>query len=229
MKKRNNYWLSLFALAGFVILLAISCKKDSTNNTVTDIDGNIYHPVAIGSQTWMVENLKVTRYNDGTAIPSLSENLAWSYSVTPGYCWYNNDVVNKDTYGAMYNWYTVNTGKLCPAGWHVPSDNEWTILTNYLGGLSLAAGKLKETGILHWNNPNTDATNVSKFTALPGGYRRYSDGIFFSIRDNGTYWSSTPINSYAAWSRALTNYNTTDVQVISDDKSYGISVRCIKD
>ena len=129
----------------------------------------------------------------------------------------------------MYNWYAVNTDKLCPIGWHVASDEEWTILTDYLGGLSIAGGKLKETGILHWNAPNSDATNESQFTALPGGYRSFTDGAFFSIRDNGTWWSSTSNTSSAAWSRAITLYNTSDVQVISNNKNYGVSVRCLKD
>jgi uncharacterized protein (TIGR02145 family) len=200
-----------------------------TQGTVYDIDSNLYHAITIGAQIWMAENLKVTSYNDGTDIPLVSEYWAWAYSTTPGYCWYNNEIVNNNPYGAMYNWYAVSTGKLCPEGWHVPSDNEWTVLTNYLGGLSVAAGKLKETGVSHWNSPNSDATNESKFTAVPGGYRRFSDGSFFSIRDNASYWSSTSDTSPDAWSRAITLYGTTDVRIISNDKSYGISIRCIKD
>ena len=108
---------------------------------VVDIDGNVYHTVTIGTQVWMVENLKTTRYNDGTAIPLVTDGTAWAALTTPGYCWYNNDSATyKNTYGALYNWYAVNTGKLAPTGWHVPTDSEWTVLTTYLGGESLQAG-----------------------------------------------------------------------------------------
>jgi len=200
-----------------------------TKSTVTDIDGNVYNVISIGSQIWMAENLKVSRYNDGSAIELVTENYYWPSNSSPFYCWFNNDPANKNPYGAMYNWYAVNTGKLCPEGWHVPTDSEWTTLTDYLGGLSSAAVKLKETGNSHWNSPNDDATNESKFSAVPGGYRRYSDGAYFSLRDNGTYWSSTAHNGTEAWSRAITIYGNTAVQVISNTMSYGISVRCIKD
>ena len=108
---------------------------------VVDIDGNVYHTVTIGTQVWMVENLKTTKYNDGTAIPLVTDNTAWGALTTPGYCWYNNDSATyKNTYGALYNWYAVNTGKLAPTGWHVPTDSEWTVLTTYLGGQSVAGG-----------------------------------------------------------------------------------------
>jgi uncharacterized protein (TIGR02145 family) len=209
----------------------LNLNLEGWSNVVTDIDGNIYHIVTIGTQTWMVENLKVTKYNDGESIPNITNYNDWGNLNTPGYCWYNNDVENKDPYGAMYNWYVVNSKKLSPKGWHVPSNAEWTILTDYLGGLSLAAGKLKEDGNSHWMALN-DATNESKFTALPGGYRRYYDGVFFSKGSNCTFWSSTSNNNIEAWSRGMTLYDTTDihdVQVLLNNKNYGISVRCLKD
>lgn len=193
--------------------------------TVTDIDGNVYTTVTIGNQVWMVENLKVTKYNDGNAIPNINYGYDWGYMNTPAYCWYNNDIVNKNIYGALYNWHAINTNKLCPQGWHVPSNSEWTELTTYLGGLTSATTKLKEAGNLNWIS-NT-ATNESKFTAVPGGYRRYSDGTFFNLGSNCSFWSSSSNNTQDAWSRAITLSNT-DVQVISNHKSYGISVRCIK-
>ena len=118
---------------------------------VTDDDGNVYHSVTIGTQVWMVENLKTTKYNDGTSIPLVTDATDWHNLLTPGYCWNNNDEATyKATYGALYNWYTVNTGNLCPTGWHVPGDAEWTTLTTYLGGEDVAGGKLKEVGITHW-------------------------------------------------------------------------------
>jgi len=198
-----------------------------TGGTVTDIDGNVYNTVTIGTQVWMVENLKVTHYNNGTAIPLVTDGTAWTSLTTPGYCWYNNNYVTYGSvYGALYNWYTVNTGNLCPAGWHVPTDAQWTILTDYLGGLSVAGGKLKETGTTHWAIPNTGATNESGFTALPGGWRGY-DGSFHDITYTGYWWSATQ-NGTSAWERELYQGNTT-VCRISNSKFAGCSVRCIKD
>ena len=135
----------------------------------TDFDGNNYPVGQIGTQIWMVENLKTTRYNDGTDILSITDNTTWENLITPGYCFYNNGVVNKNTYGALYNWYAVNTGKLAPKGWHVPTNDEYTTLITFLGGESVASSKLKESGTSHWQSPNTEATNQSGFTALPGG------------------------------------------------------------
>ncbi|MBA7527477.1 hypothetical protein ES705_19653 [subsurface metagenome] len=176
----------------------------------------------------MAENLKTTKYNDGTAIPLVTNSTEWDNLTTPGYCWYNNDEASyKNTYGALYNWYTVNTGKLCPTGWHVPTDSEWTILTDYLGGYSVAGGKLKETGTTHWNSPNTGATNESGFTALPGGYRTNS-GAFNNVGSNGNWWSSTESSSTYAWHRSM-NYSSSNVYRDYSGKSYGFSVRCVRD
>ena len=182
---KTRIWITPLFIMGFVLICTNSCtvskpvQKTSVittktvvtpSNTVTDIDGNVYHTVKIGTQVWMVENLKTTKYNDGTPIPLVTANSSWAILTTPGYCFYNNDAnVNKATYGAMYNWYIVNTGKLCPAGWHVPIDAEWTTLTNYLGSENAAGGKLKEFGISHWVTPNDGTTNSSGFTALPAG------------------------------------------------------------
>lgn len=196
--------------------------------TVTDIDGNVYNTVTIGTQIWMVENLKVTKYNNGTAIPLITDGAAWTSLTTPGYCWYNNDYTTYGSvYGALYNWHTVNTGNLCPIGWHVPTDAEWTTLTDYLGGLSIAGGKLKETGTSHWAIPNTGATNESGFTALPGGWRGY-DGSFHDITYTGYWWSSTQ-NGSSAWERELYQGNATVSRNGSNSKFVGFSVRCKKD
>ena len=176
----------------------------------------------------MKENLKVTHYNDGTAIPLVTDGTAWDNLITPAYCNYNNtsniDTIN--TYGRFYNWYTVNTNKLCPKGWHVPSDAEWTTLINYLGGDTVAGGKMKESGLTHWINPNVGANNSSSFTALPGGFRE-NCGTFNSIGINGSWWSTTE-HWGGAWYRSL---NNTDISVVSDymDKANGYSIRCIKD
>ncbi|MCK9639352.1 MAG: hypothetical protein M0R39_05525 [Prolixibacteraceae bacterium] len=196
------------------------------NGTVSDVDGNTYSTVTIGTQVWMASNLKTTKYNDGTAIPLVTDNSAWANLSAPGYCWYNNDAAtNKSTYGALYNWYTVNTDKLCPTGWHVPTDAEWTVLTTYLGGESVAGGKLKETGISHWNAPNTGATNESGFTAVPGSYRYFGTFINFGIF--GYWWSSTEVSSTEAMYR-LMRYDDTHAYSIYNYKQDGISVRCIK-
>jgi uncharacterized protein (TIGR02145 family) len=149
--------------------------------TLTDVDNNTYKVVKIGTQVWMAENLKTTRYNDGSAIPLVTDNTEWNNLTTPGYSWYNNDSATyAQTYGALYNWYTVETGNLCPTGWHVPSDAEWTTLTDYLGGEAIAGGKLKETGTAHWDSPNTGATDETGFTAFPGG-NRTKNGPFSNL------------------------------------------------
>ena len=157
----------LFPIA--VVLIGFAgCRSSS----IKDIEGNVYKTIAIGKQVWMTENLKTTKFNDGTSIPMVTENEAWIKLTTPAYSWYNNDsTANKNTYGALYNWYTVKTNKLCPAGWHVPTDAEWVALITYLEGFTVAGGKMKEKGIEHWKSPNEGATNETGFTALPGGYR----------------------------------------------------------
>jgi uncharacterized protein (TIGR02145 family) len=176
----------------------------------------------------MAENLKTTKYNDGTAIPNVTDGTAWHALSTPAYCWYNNDAAtNKATYGALYNWYTVNTGKLCPTGWHVPTDAEWTTLTDYLGGINVAGGKLKEIGTTHWSSPNTGATNETGFTALPGG-SRVGYGYFGGIGSFGDWWSSSESSTYDAWYRNVDN-GSSDVDRGDGNKFNGCSVRCVRD
>jgi uncharacterized protein (TIGR02145 family) len=196
---------------------------------VTDIDGNTYRTVRIGGQVWMAENLRTTKYNDGTAIPLVTDNNTWYGLSTPAYCWYDNDrSKNAPTYGALYNWYTVNTGKLCPTGWHAPTDSEWTALTTFMGGTSVAGGKLKETGITHWRSPNTGATNSSGFTGLPGGSHGYSSGPFYFLGDDGFWWTSTADSDYDAWSLNL-SYDNSTIDRIRYHKRHGFSVRCLRD
>ncbi|MCX6328364.1 MAG: fibrobacter succinogenes major paralogous domain-containing protein, partial [Bacteroidia bacterium] len=198
-----------------------------TTYAVFDRDGNFYHGVLIVTQLWMKENLKTTKYNDATAIPIITDNTTWSNLTTPGYCWYNNDVGFKDTYGALYNWYAVSTGKLCPAGWHVPTDVEWTTLTTYLGGQSVAGGKLKEAGTAHWTSPNTGATNEAGFTALAGGDRSFN-GTFGFLGNYGIWWSATEYIAIGAWGRCLENSSGSMLNP-NYDKKYGFSIRCLKD
>ncbi|NOT35958.1 MAG: hypothetical protein HOP11_01110 [Saprospiraceae bacterium] len=195
---------------------------------VKDADNNLYNVVKIGSQYWLKENLKTTKYNDGKAIPLVTGDIEWSKLTSPGYCWYNNNQVNYgNTYGALYNWYTVNTSHLCPTGWHVPTDQEWTDLTNYLGGENVAGGKLKEAGTIHWSNPNTGATNETGFTSLPGGYR-FSNGEYIYNTVGGYWWSATEFPPGDAWYRGMFWDSSLLFRSINF-KQLGYSVRCIKD
>jgi uncharacterized protein (TIGR02145 family) len=202
------------------------------SDAIIDIDDNYYNIVTIGSQVWMAENLKTTHYNDGTPVPLITDNATWANSTAPGYCWYNNDQATyKAVYGALYNWYIVdalsNGGKnVCPAGWSVPTDSEWSALTTYLGGEGVAGGKLKETGISHWTNPNTDATNETGFTALPGGARKL-DGPYDFIGGDGHWWCTSLFSADNAWLRYI-NTNGGIVARINADKNYGLSIRCLK-
>jgi uncharacterized protein (TIGR02145 family) len=231
MKKNNRIWFYLLnTMVLLFMFLSISFESVSQESfaAIKDIDGNIYKTVRIGSQTWMAENLKTTKYNDGTAIPLVTDDNAWESLTTPAYCWHKNDATaNKNTYGALYNWDAVNTNKLCPSGWHVPTDAEWASLTTYLKGDSVAGGNLKETGITHWKNPNTGATNESGFTALPAGYRDY-DGTFGGVGDGGFWWSSTDYTASNGSSRDMT-YDGSSVHRSYGDKQDGFSIRCLKD
>ncbi|MCT4588299.1 MAG: fibrobacter succinogenes major paralogous domain-containing protein [Carboxylicivirga sp.] len=195
---------------------------------VKDIDGNTYKVVRIGNQEWMAENLKTTTYNDGTPIPNVTDNAEWSTLTTDAYCWYNNDEASyKDIYGALYNWYVVETDKLCPTGWHVPSDAEWNTLATFLGGASVAGGKLKEAGTAHWGSPNTGATNETGFTALPAGDRR-SSGVFLDFGYRSCWYTSTQaLKSTAYFNEVL--YNDPSIDRWTAPKEIGLSVRCVKD
>lgn len=202
----------------------VICGNTQESDFVKDIDGNSYDIIRIGNQWWMAENLKTTTYNDGTTIPNVSNDSEWKFLNTPAYCWYDNNISNKETYGALYNWYTVNTNKLCPEGWHIPTNEEWLILINYLGGSDLAGGKLKETGTTHWKSPNTGATNSSGFTALPGGYR---DDFFKSLGEGARFWSATESSANTATIKSL-GYGHEVIASGQFYKNNGFSIRCIK-
>jgi len=196
--------------------------------TVTDVDGNVYKTVKIGGQWWMAQNLKVKHYRNGDEIPNITDNTGWTNLTTGAYCNYNNDVNNATTYGSLYNWYAVNDSRsIAPAGWHVPSDAEWQKLVDYLGGASVAGGKMKETGTTHWKSPNTGATNESGFAALPGGYRYYN-GTFATQGYYAYFWSSTESSSYTAWYRVL-YYDTSRVSRAHYSRQAGFSVRLVRD
>lgn len=196
--------------------------------TLTDVEGNVYDIVIIGTQVWMAENLKTTHYNDGTPIPLVTEDTAWAKTRTPAYCWVNNDsAAYAQTYGALYNWYTVKTGNLCPTGWHVPSYTDWTILANFLGGESVAGGKLKEADTINWASPNVSATNETDFTALPGGFR-FTSGDFYYFGKFGYWWATKEAATYSAYCRKI-YHNYSNLYDNFSIKWEGLSVRCLKD
>ena len=157
----------------------------------------------------MAENLKTTKFNDGTSIPFVTGNQEWIQLKASGYCWPNGDQQNKTLYGALYNWHAENTGKLAPAGWHVPANTEWTELTTFLGDLDVAGGKMKETGVLHWKAANTGATNTSGFSGLPAGYRDFN-GLYKDFASKAGFWSATEANTGDAWLREL-QYNNDNI------------------
>ena len=162
---------------------------------IIDIEGNVYKTIQIGTQTWMAENLKTTRYRNGDSIHNETVNSTWVALSTGSYCWYYNDSSSyKATYGALYNWFAVNDSRnLAPKGWHIPTDDEWSTLTTYLGGVNVAGYKIKETGNMHWVSLDASVTNISGFTALPSGYRRggVNYGTFGTIRSQEFMWTST--------------------------------------
>ena len=197
--------------------------------TLTDADNNTYSTTTIGSQVWMTGNLKTARYNDGTAIPLVEDNMAWSQLSTPGYCWYeNNPSANKDLYGALYNWHTVNSEKLCPAGWHVPDDQEWTTLFQYLG--QQAGSKLTEGGYdlpdpILYSDPLSlvEASNDSGFSAKWNG-KRTGESYFYTGRCN--LWSRKENTSRDSFFVEIADGHSL---LITEDKKSGLPVRCVKD
>lgn len=209
----------------FVIIFLL--LNFSLRAQVTDIDGNVYQTVTIGTQVWMKENLKTTKYNDGTSIPNVTDNTAWGSLTTGAYCIYNNDPAIANVYGKLYNYFAViDNRNICPTGWHVPSDTEWTILETYLGGTSIAGGRLKETGTTHWLPPNTGATNETGFTALPSGSRYYT-GAFEYLYNVGHWWSSTEFSTSLAYIRGI-YYNAEDLHTRAVQKPNAYTVRCLK-
>jgi uncharacterized protein (TIGR02145 family) len=203
-----------------------------SSGKITDIDGNNYKTVKIGAQTWMAENLKTTRLNDGTSISLVTDQTAWYALTTPGYCFYNNNSSNKEVYGALYNWFATSSGKLCPTGWHVPSNDEWKTLENTIGGVAVAGKKLKESGTSHWPSPN-NGTDEFGFAALPGGYRHGTLG-FSAINEAGVWSTSSLVTTggkTVPWYVVIydhadyTEHGSTSVTWGTKD---GYSIRCVK-
>jgi uncharacterized protein (TIGR02145 family) len=197
---------------------------------LTDCSGNSYNTVYIGSQQWMVENLRTKSYCDGTVIKKVTKEKDWHNLKEGAYCVYNED--DKEDYapdfGLLYNWYAVNDERqLCPKGWHIPTDNEWKILVEYLGGMKIAGGKMKYDKSVHWKKINQGATNESGFKAVPGGYR-YANGDCDLVGTNAYWWSSTPTNEASAWSWGV-SYSNKGVTRYNATKKDGMSVRCLKD
>jgi uncharacterized protein (TIGR02145 family) len=205
-------------------LMLRSCGKYS----VTDVDGNSYSTVQIGTQCWTQSNLRVSKYRNGDNIPNITTpNSSWQNTTSGAWCNYNNDASNGTTYGKLYNWYAVNDSRgLCPTGWHVPTDAEWTTLENHLGGTLVAGGAMKST--TGWNAPNAGATNSSGFTSLPGGYR-LSNGGFYDVGFFGCWWSSSDAGSGSAWDRYLSYGHALVGRSANDDPRSGLSVRCARD
>jgi uncharacterized protein (TIGR02145 family) len=230
----------LFLLNSFLMLYFVSfssCKKDDDPNdisdlpTCTDIDGNVYHLLKIGSQTWMVENLKTTKYRNGDDITNITDFAGWGAATEGAYCQFNNGINDVSDYGKLYNWRAVHdTRGLAPDGYHIPSEFEWRVMFDYLGIMSQVAVKLKEKGFNHWTNENVNATNETGFTALPGG-NRDENGDFSTLREVGWWWTTDDgqiippqpgtVVSMRSWDDGVV-INTRDVRC-------GISVRCIKD
>ncbi|NVO03365.1 MAG: fibrobacter succinogenes major paralogous domain-containing protein [Bacteroidetes bacterium] len=223
MKPNNIFLIFVF------FVLFCDCKIYSQNKkTVTDIDGNQYSTITIGTQVWMVENLKVKHYRNGDTIPHIQNNAQWNKLEMGAFCEYNYQTSNSINYGNLYNWYAVSDQRnICPEGWHIPTDAEWKTLAAFLGGKVDAGGKLKETGIKNWQSPNTGSKNETGFTALPGGYCGGFAG-FSDFGKIGYWWSSTADGNMNAFPYIM-YFNNTDLSSYSSNKTYGFSIRCIKD
>jgi len=211
----------------FILLSNISAFGQENNKTLKDIDGNIYKTVTIGTQEWMAENLKTTRYRNGNLIgTTIPATLFINDESEPKYQWsYEGDESNVAIYGRLYTWYAATDSRnICPNGWHLPTSSEQRTLTNYLFGKEVASGLLREAGTDHWQSPNSGATNCSGFTALPGG-KRINYNRFVNLGSDGYWWSSNGSNE-SAWQMTLTQ-NRIYIEPINNKE--GLSIRCLRD
>ena len=216
----------LLTILGSQIFL--SCEKNNTGLPV-DGDGNVYDTIVVGTQVWLAENLKTTKYYNGISIQKVIDDNEWASKASDAYCWYDNHPDFKTTYGALYNWYTVNKKNLCPLGYHVPTIDDWTILIDYLGGTEVAGGKLKEAGLAYWQSPNQGATDETGFTAKAGG-QRYPAGNFADIGRSSVWWTSSQSNNNDNDALKITIYYTSStINKGNYNNRLGASVRCIKD
>ena len=221
--------------AGSSAVSTTSCGATNVHNSsltygsMTDQDGNVYKTIVIGTQEWMAENLKASHYRNGDLIPVVTTSTTWQNLTTGATCWYNNDSAAYNCpYGKLYNWYAVaDIRQLCPTDWHEPSDAEWITLTDFLGGVAVSGGKMKSTGTQYWLSPNTAADNSSGFSGLPNGFISM-DGTFDFFGDKGYCWSSTQYATNDARFRLL-NSDDGYTDGSYTNKTYGFSVRCIRD
>ena len=213
----------LFVIIVFAILSAFSVSISEAQ--VTDKDGNEYKTVTIGTQEWTAENLNVEHYRNGDVIPQVEDAAKWAKLTSGAWCYYENKTINGPSYGKLYNWYAVNDPRgLAPEGWHVPSDSEWTKLTDYLGGAETAGKKMKSTSGWYADG---NGTNSSGFTSFPGGYRNYY-GDYYNVGEYGYFWSASESLNNNAWSRSL-YFDYSDVDRDVSIKTDGLSIRCVRD
>jgi uncharacterized protein (TIGR02145 family) len=238
MKFLSRHIILKYLLSGCLLFCFYSCdtsepilSPDYTGQIgqLTDIQGNVYKTIGIGSQIWMAENLKTTLLNDTSPIPVVINDSIWAKLQSSACCWYNNDsILYKNIYGTLYNFYAIDSGLLCPTGWHVPYDSDWSTLESFLGGSDIAGGKLKDYYTPYWRDPNPCLENNYGFYALPGGERLNYSGNFFQIGESGFWWTKTGKNDFYAYSRSM-SYSDKLLRTYEISKKRGCSVRCIKD
>jgi uncharacterized protein (TIGR02145 family) len=196
-------------------------------NSLYDVDGHTYKTVVIGNQEWMQENLRTSKYLSGEPIPLVSDNMEWQSLGAGAYCWYDHQHLEENINGKLYNWYAViDSRKLCPTGWRIPSGADWVELINFLGGANVAGGKMKEATLRHWNSPNASATNESGFTGIPGGIRSFN-GSFLYQGNSGSWWSSSSDGTLDVYTQSL-GFNSGISGAFYNDRRSGVSVRCIR-
>jgi len=241
MRTENKFCIFHFAVVGFFLLLTISCSKSSSQPDIlptSDVDGNVYNTVTIGSQVWMVENLNTTRYNNGDPIPTVTDNTQWATLTSGALCTYNNVTPPNSYYGKLYNWFAVNDPRnIAPPGWHVATNEDWIELENFVASNSGASGsvaKILAAGIDWIISTSVNAVgndlninNISGFSGLPGGIRSGIDGSFSNFGLTGAWWSSSENNVNTGWRHALNN-NQSIVDKSNISKTYGFTVRCVK-
>jgi len=235
MKMCSRYWFNQILILGLIIIQLDSCKKEDPI-TVTDVDGNTYKAVTIGKQVWMTENLRTTKFNDMSVITNVTGNNIWANITIPAYSWFDNDTAYRDLYGGLYNYFTVESGKLCPDGWHVPSNDEFKALEKSLGMTQAGADSLEWRGTdqgkkmksrTGWNY-NGNGTNSSGFSGLAGGYRYGVDGSFNDLGAVSYWWTSSKKSSTLGLYRRL-DYNQIKVYAEGVRLQAGKYVRCVRD
>jgi uncharacterized protein (TIGR02145 family) len=214
----------IFAFA----LFAVNFTSNLCAQTVTDADGNIYSTVTIGNQVWMGENLRTTKFSNNDPIAMVLDSAQWPVQAAAAYCYYNNDSSFVNPYGNLYNWYTVNDARnVCPTGYHVPTAAEWADMVSFLGGETVAGGKLKEQGFSHWLSPNTGADNSSNFTALPSGWRANNNGVYENLGYMCYLWASTLQTADDA-DIILLGHDSPACYASNSVKLTGLPIRCLQ-